>query len=256
MALFQMQIYSEALGMQTTVNIVMPQRSTGGEIGIENNSGTEKYKCLYLLHGLSDDHSIWLRRTSIERYASDYGICVVMPCGGRSFYTDMKYGEKYYTYISKELPALMSEFFNISDKREDNYIAGLSMGGYGALKIALKNPEKFSAAAGLSSVADIVATTEMFKDVYRPIFGDELIIPDSENLFDLAKAQNSNPLKPRIYMGVGTEDFLYEGNIKLRDLFETLDYDFTYRQSPGVHCWEFWDEYIQYVLAWLFPQDV
>ena len=250
-----MQIYSESLGMQTTVNVVMPQRSTGGEIGIENNSGTEKYKCLYLLHGLSDDHSIWLRRTSIERYASDYGICVVMPCGGRSFYTDMKYGEKYYTYISKELPALMSEFFNVSDKREDNYIAGLSMGGYGALKIALKNPDKFSAAAGLSAVADIVSRVEMFKDVFVPVFGDELIVPDSENLFELAKSQNTNPLKPRIYMGVGTEDFLYEGNVKLRDLFRTLDYDFTYRQSPGVHCWEFWDEYIQYVLTWLFPQD-
>lgn len=252
MALFQMQVYSEALGMQTTVNVIIPQRSTSGEIGINNNSSDGKYKCLYLLHGLSDDHSIWLRRTSIERYASDYGICVVMPFAGRSFYTDMKYGEKYYTYISEELPDLICEFFNVSDKREDTYIAGLSMGGYGALKIALKNPQRFGAAAGLSSVADIVGTADMFKDVHIPIFGEDIIIPDSENLFELAKIQNENPLKPRIYMGVGTEDFLYEGNVKLRDLFKTLDYDYTYRQSPGVHCWEFWDEYIQYVLEWMF----
>ena len=255
MALFQMQVFSEALGLQTTVNVVIPQRNNGGEIGVTNNSSDTKYKCLYLLHGLSDDHSIWLRRTSIERYAADYGICVVMPCGGRSFYTDMKYGEKYYTYISKELPALMNEFFHVSDKREDNYIAGLSMGGYGALKIALKNPDRFCAAAGLSSVADIAGVVGTFRKELIPVFGETLEIPDSENLLELAKMQNTNSLKPRIYMGVGTEDFLYEGNAKLRDLFNTLDYDYTYRESPGVHCWEFWDEYIQYVLDWMFANQ-
>lgn len=81
-----------------------------------------------MAHGLSDDHSIWLRRTSIERYAAQYGICVVMPCGDKSFYTDMKYGNRYYTYFAKELPGIVREFFHVSDKREDNYIAGLSMG--------------------------------------------------------------------------------------------------------------------------------
>ena len=101
MAFCEVHIFSEALGVQTTVNVVIPQRSTAGEIGIGGKSNTEKYKCLYLLHGLSDDHTIWLRRTSIERYAQEYGICVVMPFGGRSFYTDMQYGEKYYTYIGR-----------------------------------------------------------------------------------------------------------------------------------------------------------
>ena len=246
-----MHIYSEALGMQTTVFVAIPQKSTGGEIGVENNAGNEKYKCLYLLHGLSDDHSIWLRRTSIERYAGDYGLCVVMPCGGRSFYTDMKYGENYYTYISKELPRVMQEFFNVSDKREDNYIAGLSMGGYGALKIGMKNCDKFSKAAGLSSVADIQAAASLFPDVYVPIFGESMEVPDSENLFKIAEETDKNPLKPSIFMGVGTEDMLYNGNILLRDIFESLDYDFTYRESAGNHNWEFWDEYIQYVLKWL-----
>ena len=89
MALCEIRLYSEALGMQTTVNVVIPQKNTAGEIGVNGKADREKYKCLYLLHGLSDDHSIWLRRTSIERYAQKYGICVVMPCAGRSFYTDM-----------------------------------------------------------------------------------------------------------------------------------------------------------------------
>ena len=97
MAFMDFKFYSESLGMQTEVYVVMPQRSSAGEIGIENKAEAKKYKCLYLLHGLSDDHTIWLRRTSIERYATEYGICVVMPCGHRSFYTDMKYGGKYYT---------------------------------------------------------------------------------------------------------------------------------------------------------------
>ncbi len=252
MAFCEMHLFSESLGVQTTVNVVIPQKHTGGEIGVSNKASKGKYKCLYLLHGLSDDHSIWLRRTSIERYAQEYGICVVMPFGGRSFYTDMKYGEKYYTYISKELPRLMQDFFNVSDKREDNYIAGLSMGGYGALKIALKNCDCFCAAAGLSSAADIVKRSQGIGQILKPIFGEDLKIPDSENLFKLAEKQNDNPLKPRIYMAVGTEDFLYEDNCKLKEKFQSLNYDYTYKESAGTHSWEFWDEYIQYVLKWMF----
>lgn len=252
MAFCQLNLFSEALRVQTTVNVIVPQQSTSGEIGVENNAKSEKYKCLYLLHGLSDDHTIWMRRTSIERYAQKYGICVVMPFGGRSFYTDMKHGGKYYTYIAKELPHLMQEFFNISPKREDNFIAGLSMGGYGAIKTALKECDSFCAAAGISSVADIKGTVHLFEDALHPVFGEGLEVPESEDLFALAQKQKNNPLKPRIYMGVGTEDFLYEGNRKLKEKFESLDYDYTYKESEGTHSWEFWDEYIQYVLKWMF----
>ena len=250
MAFMELKFFSQSLGMQTDAYIVIPQKSTQGEIGIEGQSDSKEYKCLYLLHGLSDDHTIWLRRTSIERYAADYGICVVMPCGAKSFYTDMKYGSKYFTYITEELPKVVSEFLKVSTKREDTYIAGLSMGGYGALKSALKKPEKYCAVAGLSSVADI--RCGMFDDVLTPVFGEGVNIPDDEDLFYLAEKTNKSPLKPRVFMGVGTEDFLYDANIKLKEKFEQLDYDYTYRQSPGIHNWAFWDEYIQYVLEWMF----
>ena len=250
MALIELKFFSENLGMQTETVVIIPQKSTNGEIGIKGKSLDGKYKCLYLLHGLSDDQTIWQRRTSIERYVADYGICVVMPCGGRSFYTDMKYGGKYFTYITEELPKIISEFFNVSDKREDRYIAGLSMGGYGALKAALKNPEKYCAVAGLSSVADIKCG--MFDEVLMPVFGEKLNIPDDEDLFFLAKNVNENSLKPRVFMGVGTEDFLYDQNSRLKEHFEALDYDYTYRESAGVHCWDLWDEYIKYVLEWMF----
>lgn len=250
MALIELKFFSQMLGMQTEAYVVIPQKSTKGEIGIKGNSKDENYKCLYLLHGLSDDHSIWLRRTSIERYAADYGVCIVMPCGARSFYTDMKYGGKYFSYITEELPQIVSEFLKVSNKREDTYIAGLSMGGYGALKAALKKPETFCAAAGLSSVANI--KNGMFNDALVPVFGEELNIPDEEDLFFLAEKTNLNRLKPRIFMGVGTEDFLYDSNVKLKEHFENLDYDFTYRESSGIHSWGFWDEYIRYVLEWMF----
>ncbi|MBQ8525715.1 MAG: esterase family protein [Clostridia bacterium] len=251
MALINIRFASEALGMQTNINVVVPQKSTQGEIGIKNNARGERYKTLYLLHGLSDDNSIWLRRTSIERYATEYGIAVVMPEVARSFYTDMKYGGKYYTFVSKEVPRIAREFLPLSDKREDNFIAGLSMGGYGALKIALRNPDSFCAAAGLSSVADIVEFIGSMPEVGHPIFGDENIIPDSENLFRLAEECNSSRNKPRIFMGEGKQDFMYDANVRLKEKFESLDYDFTYRESDGAHEWGFWDEYIQYVLKWM-----
>lgn len=211
-----------------------------------------KHKCLYLLHGLKGDQSVWLRRTSIERYASEYGICVVMPCAHRSFYTDMKYGEKYYTYIARELPQVIREFFYVSDKREDTYIAGLSMGGYGALKIGLREKESFCAAAGISTLADIKRGD--FREFLIPVFGEELYVSPEDDLFKLAVLHNDDNIKPRIYMSVGTEDFMYEDNIRLKEVFQSLDYDYTYAETPGDHCWEFWDEQIQYVLRWMFDK--
>ncbi|MBQ8374215.1 MAG: esterase family protein [Clostridia bacterium] len=252
MALINIKFSSEVLGRQTSINVIIPQKRTNGEIGIENAAKDEKYKTLLLLHGLSDDNTIWLRRTSIERYATERGIAVVMPSGDRSFYTDMKYGDKFYTYISQEVLRIAREYLPLSEKREDNFIAGNSMGGYGALKIALKNPESFCAAAGLSSVADVESfMTKYASHLREPIFGTGEKVPDSEDLFFLAKDGESQPIKPRIYMGEGKGDYMYADNIRLKTLFESLDYDYTYSEDEGAHNWAFWDDYIQRVLSWL-----
>ncbi len=250
MAFVDLHFYSEALGMQTDAYVILPQKNTRGEIGLISSAEEKKYKCLYLLHGLSDDHTIWMRRTSIERYAAKYGIAVVMPCGHRSFYTDMKYGMKYYTYIARELPARMCEFFNISDAREDNYVAGLSMGGYGALKIGLRENARFCAVAGLSSAIDMNA--RRFRDVFVPIFGEVEEVAADDDLFKLAAKKKDAELKPRIYLACGLEDGLYGENQRFRQTLTENGYDLTYRESHGVHNWEFWDEYIQYVLEWMF----
>ncbi len=253
MALINLKFFSEALGMNTEAIVIMPQKGNYGEIGVDSNVKPGPYKCLYLLHGLSDDHTIWMRRTSIERYASYYGICVVMPRGDKSFYTDMKYGMAYYTHIAKELPKVIREYFNVSDRREDNFIAGLSMGGYGALKIALRECQSFCASAALSPCGDIKAVGG-FDDVMRPIFGDDFSVPAEDDLLCLADAKRGDPDRPKIFIGIGTEDFLYENIKPLREKLSS-DYDFTYREGPGGHSWEFWDEYIKHVLWWMFGNN-
>ncbi len=143
MALIQCQFYSEVLGLSTSMHVILPQE-TRSQIGLEGKQGTGPHPTLYLLHGLSDDDSIWLRRTSIERYVASLGIAVVMPQIHRSFYTNMEQGGAYGTFISEELPTLARSFFPLSAKREDNFVAGLSMGGYGAFKLALQHPERFA----------------------------------------------------------------------------------------------------------------
>ncbi len=256
MALINLKFASETLGMQTEINVIVPQKSTKGQIGMSGEAKGEKYKTLLLLHGLSDDASTWLRRSSIERYATEQGIAVIMPAAERSLYTDMKYGENFYTYISEEVPRIAREFLPLSDKREDNFIAGLSMGGYGALKIALKHPERYAAVAGLSSVADV----QDFVNVHAPkvgflCFGDGMIVPESEDLFKLAEQCNTREDKPRVMMIEGDRDFLLDGNRRLKEKFESLDYDYTYTEAPGGHSWLFWDTHIQRVLKWMLGKS-
>ena len=144
----------------------------------------------------------------------------------------------------------MSEFFNVSPNREDHYIAGNSMGGYGALKIALRENTTFGTAAGLSSVANI--RTERWKAHLEHQLGKENYISDEEDLFALTTKHETTPTKPRLYMCCGTEDWLYQDNIRLRDHIAKLDYDYTYVEGPGTHCWEYWDDLIQNVLEWMF----
>lgn len=249
MALISIRYYSQELKMQREMYALVPQRNLNGEIGTAYGEALVG-KCLYLLHGLSDDHTIWLRRTGIERYAAAYGLTVIMPDADASFYTDMKHGKRYYSHIAKEVPRIAREFLHLSDRREDNFIAGISMGGYGALKIGMRESDAFCACAGLSPVADIHWLASLPEE-YDAVFGAGEDIPPQEDLFALSNAHQDDPLRPDIYMAIGTEDFLYRPTCMLRDHLRTLPYRLTYEQSHGDHCWEYWDAQIQYVLAWL-----
>jgi putative tributyrin esterase len=111
MALFNAHFFSDVLGMQTEATVILPQPASDLQIGVETVAARKTWPCLWLLHGMSDEHTIWLRRTSIERYAEAAGCAVVMPNCHRSFYCDMKHGGNYWTFLSEELPALMRSFF-------------------------------------------------------------------------------------------------------------------------------------------------
>ena len=246
-----MKFYSESLMMCTEAYVLLPQRETAGRIGDTDAQVAQgKFKCLYLLHGLSDDQSIWMRRTSIERYAEQYGIAVVMPFGARSFYTDEQFGLKYYTYVSKELPARIADTFNISVDRQGNLIAGLSMGGYGALKIGLRESSRFAGCAALSPVTDIKAWVA--NGGFDAIFGTDRKVPDTDDVIELARIKADAPDRPKIFLAVGYDDFLYGEVKRYGSHLRGLGYDLTYRESEGVHDWAFWDRYIQEVLAWYF----
>ncbi|MFD0818010.1 alpha/beta hydrolase, partial [Micromonospora zhanjiangensis] len=154
MALMRCDFFSETLGLNTSMTVLLPQR-TATQIGMSGATRDGDPPVLYLLHGLSDDDTIWLRRTSIERYVAPLGLAVVMPQVARSFYTDEANGNRYWTFLSEELPELCRSFFRLSDRREDTFVAGLSMGGYGALRWALRAPHRFAAAASLSGALDL-----------------------------------------------------------------------------------------------------
>jgi len=258
MALIHCDFYSETLGLCTSMTVILPQ-NTRSQIGMTGKAGSKKHPVLYLLHGMSDDHTIWLRRTSIERYVSDLGLAVVMPAANRSYYTDMHSGLKYWTFVSEELPALVHSFFPISDKREDTFAAGLSMGGYGAFKLALAKPDKFAAAASLSGALDPQALAELrpvLNTEHISIFGDKPLTGTSNDLYHLSrKLATTGTERPRLYQCCGTEDFLYEDNLKFRDHLNSIHFDLTYEEGPGSHEWGYWDAHIQKVLRWLNLRD-
>ena len=251
MAHLVVDYYADALGVQTRMHVLLPQRLAAG-----------KAKTLYLLHGMSDDEGTWMRRTSIERYAEEKGLAVVMPDGGLGWYTDMYRGLAWSKFISRELPALCRRFFPIlSDKREDTYIGGNSMGGYGALKCALRAPRTFSRVISLSGALDaadtaINNTVPATRRYWEDVFGPAEDVSGSENdLFAAATALTDPALRPRIYMWCGTEDFLYAQNIRMRDHLRALGYDLTYEESPGDHQWRHWDKKIADALNWLLPGE-
>lgn len=254
MALLHADIYSEALGMCTRLEIVLPEHSESN-IGVGGNASKEPWKVLYLLHGYGDDETIWQRRTSIERYAAPLPLVVVMPTCQRGWYTDMHYGFKWFTYISEELPRLIKQFIpNVSDRREDTFVAGLSMGGYGAFKLALSCPEKYGWAASLSGALDMVRNTanrpslnSYWTDVFGPL--DEMK-GSKHDLFALAEKVKPES-RPHLYQWCGRQDGMFDQNIDMRNHLIKLGYDLKFVESDGIHTWQYWDEKIQDVLAWL-----
>lgn len=249
MALVRCDFFSEVLEVGTSMTVLLPQASED-QVGVTGTQRTGDFPVLYLLHGLSDDSTAWLRYTSIERYAAPLGLAVVLPQVQRSFYADEVHGERFFTFLAEELPEVVRRFFRVSGEREDTFVAGLSMGGYGALKWALHRPGQFAAAASLSGALDLEAISqdEWRKPLIQRVFDGR--IGPQDDLFALLEDADVESL-PSLYVGCGTEDHLYEHNVRFVDEATAAGVDVQVDFRAGEHEWGVWDATIRDVLAWL-----
>ncbi len=265
MSLLKFNYSSRTLEGDTEINVILPEPFPPSEDGskkIEREIPSGGFPTLYLLHGLTENHTAWIRKSSIERYAAEQGLGVIIPDAGGSFYTDMACGRNYWTYLSKELPEVCHRYFPLSERRDENFVAGLSMGGYGAFKLALRETERFAAAASLSGALDMASIVEDVEDPEEReklewVFGDLEGVRGSKNdLLHLARnLDRSNAPKPRLFQCCGTEDFLYEANLSFKRTVDELSLELTYTEEKGAsHEWQYWDRMIQRVLKWL-PLD-
>jgi putative tributyrin esterase len=242
MAFCELKYFSQSLGKAQAANIILPETNRGGP-----------YPVFYLLHGLSDDHTIWMRRTSIERYVQDLPLIVVMPDGGRSFYTDMAEGGAYESSIVKDLIGLIDATFHTKHNREGRVIGGLSMGGYGAAKLALKFPDLFCSAVSHSGALQfghlpIEAERDPARRAeWKRIVGANPVGGDND-LFALA-AKLPADKRPKLRIDCGTEDFLLDSNRAFHKHLETIGFPHEYAEYPGAHTWAYWDVHVQEAIA-------
>ncbi|GAA4590033.1 S-formylglutathione hydrolase FrmB [Actinoplanes octamycinicus] len=244
MALIRCDFDSEVLELRTSMTVLLPDHDSGDPPPV-----------LYLLHGLTDDHSAWSRFTSVERYAAAHGLAVVMPQVHRSFYANEASGMRFWDFLSAELPATVRQFFRVSQRREDTFVAGLSMGGYGAMKWALREPERFAAAATLSGALDLAYIQEHdrrphMRALVERVFADRVVAGGDEDLLHLLRAGDPARL-PRLMLRCGTEDHLLAQNRRFVAACQAtgvqLDADF----GPGEHAWDYWDAQLPAVIDFL-----
>ena len=258
MAQLKVDFMSKSLMRTVSINVILPV----DKVFLGKEEEVKPFKTLYLLHGIFGNNSDWISGTRIQSWAQEKNIAVVMPSGENKFYINNEYTcEKFSDFIGEELVEITRKMFHLSNKREDTFIAGLSMGGYGAIINGLKFNNTFGCIAGLSSALildDVLSGDEGISAImggrqyYTGIFGDLSKLRGSDKDYEaLAKELSNRENVPKIYLCCGTEDHLINANRKFRDLLLENNFDVTYVEGPGEHNWYFWDEYILKVLEWL-----
>lgn len=258
MAQLKVDFMSKVLMRTVSINVILPV----DKVLFGKEEIIKPFKTLYLLHGIFGNNNDWISGTRIESWAQEKNIAVVMPSGENKFYINNEYTcERFSDFIGEELVDMTRKMFNLSNRREDTFIAGLSMGGYGAIINGLKFSNTFGCIAGLSSaliLEDVLSDNEGISAImggrqyYTGIFGDLSKLRGSDKDYEaLAKELSKRPNTPKMYLCCGTEDPLIDANRKFRDLLIDNNFDVTYMEGPGEHNWYFWDEYILKVLQWL-----
>lgn len=262
MALFQVDFYSRALARTTTFHAIIPN-DVQPEMTATNDNYRRRMKTLFLLHGYSGSSKDWLLGSLSQEMAAKYNLAIIMPSGDNSFYLDGKgTGKAYCQYVGKELVEYTRRVFQLSEEKEDTYIGGLSMGGFGAIHTGLYFPETFGKIVGLSSALIIHNIANIKEDhhdfiadyhYYTSTFGDLERLINSVNNPEYLIQRNKVEEKanPPIYMACGTEDFLIEENRAFHQFLVSEGIDVTYIESPGAHNWEYWNGYLEPSIQWL-----
>ncbi|MBQ9989108.1 MAG: esterase family protein [Clostridia bacterium] len=258
MALMEMTFRSQALGFDQSIEVFLPEPK---DIGLKKlgKPYRENLPVLYLLHGHTDNHTAWLRRSNMERYLhhSDYNMICVCTSMRNFRYADMVYGYNYYTYMTEELPNMIESTFRASSKREDRFIVGLSMGGGGAMRIAMRNTDRYAAVASLSGSVTYPPTDQPLNDELYAIYGtrDPWAVKGTEEdaWYLVDKAVESGKPLPKIYVSCGTADSALEPNRQFHQHLNELGVEHTYYEEEGLgHEWAFWDsEGYKLVNEWL-----
>lgn len=271
MALTHFNFESAFLGTNTDVNIILPDKPRSLSPAEFYGSG-KKYKVLWLLHGTFGDYTDWLRKSSIELYACERDLVVVMPSGNNANYLNWPnfcLGYNTWDYLFEELMPLVYNWFPASDKREDNFIAGLSMGGSGAMQYAIGHPEKFAGAASLSNApvniremaeprydgnaegAQNALFNKRMQNVVAACGGMDAYRESPANVWDRLPELMKSGALPKLYFCCGTADkLIWERYCKFKEYAAEIGLPATFEESEGfTHEWRFWDLYIQKVLA-------
>lgn len=262
MSLLNIRFNSTCLRRSYRFNLILPNDPPEWFL-----NGNENYnrppKTLVLLHGYSEDLCTWITDFNIVGLAYQKNIAIILPDGENSFYTDAKAtGHQYATLIGKELIEYVQKTFNIAQNMKDTFIAGFSMGGYGALHLGLKFPQTFNACVGLSSAIITKGVRNMKPgdenpianyDYYEGVFGELKNVCKTENdlEFQVKELQKNDGRIPHIFMACGTEDFLLNENRDFDSFLKAQKVNHEYFESSGNHNMQFWGEYIQKATDWM-----
>lgn len=261
MAFIQMNLLSKSLMRMVPVNVILPvDKLTFPGMPVRED---KPYKTLYLLHGIFGNYTDWVNGTRIQRFAEEYNLVVVMPSGDNAFYIDQPVTQNYYgEFIGKELVELTRKMFPLSHEREDTYIGGLSMGGYGAIRNGFKYHDTFGAIVALSSALVVEGFRERTndspifmerRDYAEALFGDldKMLESDKNPKYLVKKLKAEGSVLPAVYMACGDADALLGVNEDFAKFLKEQGVDVTFEVGPGNHEWDFWDTYIKKGMQWL-----
>ena len=250
MAKFQCNVISYVLRRTVDITVVIPSTTIPESMDpslTATHVVKEKYPVLYLLHGYGNNHATWSGYTNVEMFAEERNIAVVMISGENKFYRAMPNGDDFFKFVSEEVPEFVTNYFPISSNPQHSYIAGLSMGGYGALLHGLTHPERFAAIGAFSAAVMPMGDPEEIKGLTDG--------PLDVSYLAKQAAAAKTPLPP-LYISCGEDDFLYKLNSDFKDMLAENHVDVTWVSLPGyTHEWRFWNLQVEQFLDWIPRTD-